>query len=987
MGIVPYIRDNLRVESAFPKERIFGLAVFAALLTLFLVFNRVPKLDTVQMDLAAASSPAGRCFQGFCVDAAPTSSFIARVWNFSLSYLKIVSIGMGFAFLVAGLTETFLFPQALTPGVRDTGWRALLKGIAVGTPLTLCSACIVPISSALRAKGSNVAATISAVQASSTLNLPALIMAIMVFAPLISGSRIALSLLGALVLGPVVALITNGQRESPVKGTVASSVSFQQYATWMDVFTTGVSDWMRSSLGFLLRLGPLMVLASVASGLVIQVLNPALVETYLGNHLLGVAIAASVGVLINVPLMFEIPLVAALLMVGMGTAPAATLLFTAAAGGPITFWGLARVLPGRAMPTLGAATWALGALGGIAVLGIGALLPSLGLGESVRLANGQTAILEGDQRLKVAGGMALSPYFVDVTAASGIDYVQYQLKPQGACLLDGGIGSSSGRGQYCAPERMSGGAAAADFDNDGLVDLFVTRLDAPDILYRNVGDGRFEDRTKAAGLSDFDLRSNGALWVDIDNDGDSDLYVTTIGDTRFYLFINNGSGGFTEEGIERGAAVATDEVHLGYSIATGDYDRDGWLDLHITEWGSDSIISDRAPSHARLLRNRGTEAPGYFTDVTMSAGVQLDGVQSQALGDPISNPMLSLSDGAGLNGPFAFASAFTDLDGDGWPDLAVASDFGQSRLFWNNRDGTFTDGSVAARIGSDRNGMGSTFGDYDGDGDLDWFVTSIMDQSANCDDILIQEESARVSLGCRSNVSAGNRLYRNDGNRSFSDATDSAGVRDGGWGWGAVFFDYDNDGDLDLVMVNGMNHSATPSPSAFEPPRLWLNGGSGQMTEIGSDSGLLHLDAGKGVLTFDFDGDGDLDLFVVNNGSTPRLYRNDGGNSNPWLRIRLVGASSNRSGVGARVSVTRRLGGPSQVREIGVRSHFLGQSEITEHFGLGPGSGEVAEVRIWWPRTGQEVVLRDVPANETIVVYEGRGGYTPESQAASQAGE
>ena len=983
MGIVPYVRDNLRVKCAFPKERIFGLAVLGALLALFLVFNRVPKLDTVQMDLAAASSPAGRCFQGFCVDAEPTSPFIARVWSFSLSYLKIVSIGMGFAFLVAGVTETFLFPQALSLGVRDRGWRAPLKGIAVGTPLTLCSACIVPISSALRARGSNVAATISAVQASSTLNLPALIMAVMVFAPLISGSRIALSLLGALFLGPIVALISDRRRESLVNSTAEGGVSPSQYATWANIFTTGIKDWMRSSFGYLLRLGPVMVLASVASGLVIQVLNPDLVETYLGDHLLGVAIAASVGVLINVPLMFEIPLVAALLMVGMGTAPAATLLFTAAAGGPITFWGLARVLPRRAMPAFGAATWAIGALGGMAVLGIGALSPSFGVGNTVRLANGQVLTLEDSQRLKAADGPVLFPYFVEVTAASGIGYVQYHLKPQGACLLDGGIGSSSGRGRYCAPERMSGGAAAADFDNDGLVDLFVTRLDAPDILYRNTGDGRFEDRTEAAGLSDFDLRSNGALWVDIDNDGDQDLYVTTIGDKRFYLFINDGSGGFIEEGIERGAAIATDEIHVGYSIATGDYDRDGWLDLHVTEWGSNSVISDIASSHARLLRNRGAEAPGYFTDVTVSAGVQLDDVQSQALGDPDSNPMLSLSDGAGLNGPFAFASAFTDLDGDGWPDLAVASDFGQSRLFWNNRDGTFTDGSVAARIGSDRNGMGSTFGDYDGDGDLDWFVSSIMDQSANCDNILIQEESARVSLGCRSDIAAGNRLYRNDGNRFFSDATDSAGVRDGGWGWGAVFFDYDNDGDLDLAMVNGMNHSATPSWSAFEPPKLWLNDGSGQMTEIGTGSGLLHLDAGKGVLTFDYDNDGDLDLFVVNNGSTPRLYRNDGGNSNPWLRIRLVGASSNRSGVGAKVSVIPRLGGPSQVREIGVRSHFLGQSEITEHFGLGPGLAEVAEVRIWWPRTGQEVVLRNLPANETIVVHEGRDGYTLESLPAS----
>ena len=979
MSTIPFSGSKARLEGALTKERVFGLLLLAALLTLFLVFNRVPKLDTVHADLAAASAPAARCFQGFCVDADPGSPLLIRVWNFSLAYLKLVSTGMGFAFLVAGLTESFLYPRAFSPGIRGAGWRGPLKGIAVGTPLTLCSACIVPVSSAFRKAGSSIGETISIVQASSTLNLPALIMAVMVFAPVISGSRIALSLLGAILIGPIVARAARRRKEPSATDTGENSVLHPKYPTWTTLLTIGVQDWLKSSFGYLLRLGPIMIVASLASGLAIQLLNPEIVESYLGDHALGVVIAASIGVLVNVPLLFEIPLVAALLMVGMGTAPAAALLFTAAAAGPITFWGLARVLPGRAIAALVLATWTIGAFGGIAVLGFGALAPAFDYGDSVRLADRQAVTAEGVQRASATGGPALSPYFTDVTAESGIAYIQYHLKPEGSCLLDGGIGIASGRGQYCGPERMSGGAAAADFDNDGLVDLFVTRLDAPDILYRNVGDGTFEDRTAAAGLDEFDHRSNGAVWADIDNDGDQDLYVTTIADKRFYLFINDGAGRFTEEGVERGAAVQTDELHLGFSIATGDYDRDGWLDLHITEWGSDPVISTGAPSHARLLRNRGAEAPGHYEDMTVPAGVQLDDVRSQALAGPNSNPMLSIADGARLNGPFAFSSAFTDLDGDGWPDLAVASDFGQSRLFWNNRDGTFTDGSVAARIGSDRHGMGSTFGDYDGDGDLDWFVTSILDRSANCDRILIQQESARVGLGCRSSDAAGNRLYRNDGNRIFADATDSAGVRDGGWGWGAVFFDYDNDGDLDLAMVNGMSHSDTPSASAFQPPKLWRNDGTGRMTEIGTQSGLRHLDAGKGLLTFDYDGDGDLDLFIVNNGSTPRLYRNDGGNSNPSIRIRLVGATSNRSGVGARVVVTARLGGPSQVREFGVRSHFLGQSEPTEHFGLGPGIAEVAEVRIWWPGTDQEVVLRNLPTNETIIVHESRDGYTVQS--------
>ena len=537
--------------------------------------------------------------------------------------------------------------------------------------------------------------------------------------------------------------------------------------------------------------------------------------------------------------------------------------------------------------------------------------------------------------------------FTDVTEAAGLLHVQQTPNALGNCLLVDG--------EFCEPERMSGGAAAADYDNDGAVDLYVTRLDAPDIPYHNRGDGTFEDRTAAAGLAEFDLRSNGAGWADIDNDGDQDLYVTTIADTRFYLFINDGAGRFSEEAIPRGAAVESDEPHVGYSVAFGDYDRDGWLDIHTTEWRPPRVASAGAQSHNRLLRNLGASSPGRFEDVTEAAGVSMDG--------PVSF--------FGGTRTFAFASAFVDFDGDAWPDLAIAADFGNSRLFWNNGDGTFSDGTDAAGVGTDENGMGSTFGDYDGDGDLDWFVTSIFDPAETC-------ETTTCNWGY-----SGNRLYRNDGDRQFSDATDSAGVRDGYWGWGTVFFDADNDGDLDLTMTNGFVHLVSESPFEADPMRYWENDGTGRMRERSAEVGIVELGDGKGLLTFDYDGDGDLYLLVVNNSSAPRLYRNDGGNANGWLRVRVIGDESNRDGIGARVTVRPSLRAPSQLREIGARSHFLGQSELTEHFGLGTGRGAVAEVRVEWPASGSVTVLHDVPANSTIVVREGQAGFEIESPTLS----
>ncbi len=321
------------------------------------------------------------------------------------------------------------------------------------------------------------------------------------------------------------------------------------------------------------------------------------------------------------------------------------------------------------------------------------------------------------------------PVFEDVTVPAGVSYLQHAAQVPPNCIF----------GSFCEVDRMSGGAAVADVDADGDLDLFVTRLDAPDILFLNRGDGTFEAAGPPAGFAAYDLQSNGAAFGDIDNDGDSDLFITVVGEqgdptnNRNYLFINDGAGAFSESAVGRGAASAGSPRRT-FGVGFGDYDGDGFLDAHVTEW------LPVQPSNARLLHNEGLQNPGHFSDETSAAGV------SQNLVD-------------------GFASSFTDLDGDGWPDLVVAADFGSSRLYWNDGDGSFTNGTTSAGVGSDENGMGSTFGDFDADGDLDWFVTSIFDPNETCE-----------IHGCNWGAS-GNRLYRYDGARSFSDATDAAGVR------------------------------------------------------------------------------------------------------------------------------------------------------------------------------------------------------------------
>lgn len=589
-------------------------------------------------------------------------------------------------------------------------------------------------------------------------------------------------------------------------------------------------------------------------------------------------------------------------------------------------------------PTLGGPTLTRSVVAGGGYLSQSLTEPLLGLGQLdaplaqvvLRWPSGivQTLTDVTRNRTLVATEPYDGPVFSDVTSAAGIDYLQSaELELAGAELQ----------------HSFTGGAAAGDYDRDGWVDLLVTRVDAPPILYRNMGDGTFDDVTSGTGL---DLvqptGSNGAGWADIDNDDDLDLYVTSFDDTRFYLYINDGAGHFTEEALLRDTALAGPDRHFGQSVSFGDYDRDGYLDIHVTEWRQDDALQNptNALSNTRLLRNLGNAAPGHFVDVTAAAGVAIDDVAFP--------PELA--------GTWALSSQFADFDDDGWLDLAIVSDFRESRLFWNNGDGTFTDTTLLSGVGRDKTGMGAAIADLNGDGRLDWFVTTVSDPGVEQ-----------------------NHLYYNLGGRLFSDAPGSVGIDRLGWGWGTTAIDFDNDSDRDLVYTTGWHRRSevanvdaspeSPDPRWFEDPNgLLRNNGHGVFTDVAQVAGLTNTDLGKGLLTFDYDRDGDLDVFIVNHGSQPVLYQNQG-NANHWLRVETIGTISNRDGIGARVTVTPVNGGPSYVAEVSAGSNFLAQNEAALHFGLGEFAGQIAEISIRWP-SGIVQQFTNVNADSTLVAVE-----------------
>jgi hypothetical protein len=542
------------------------------------------------------------------------------------------------------------------------------------------------------------------------------------------------------------------------------------------------------------------------------------------------------------------------------------------------------------------------------------------------------------------------PRFVDATAGSGLRYCQgtravaphCRFNPKALRRRFPGFDASNAdfsSQDACTPERQSGGVAVGDADGDGRPDVYVTRLDGPGLLFRNVGHGRFVDVTERSGLAVLREPSNGAGWADLDNDGASDLVVTPLAGHRISYFHNDGHGHFDEQAAARGLALAGNAPRAAQSVNFGDYDGDGYLDVHVTEWRMFDLGRD-VPTFARLLHNRGRRAPGTFEDVTVSAGVDL--VEP---GKPA----------------WSFASAFTDLDGDSRPDLYVASDFGTSRLFWNEGNGRFSDGTRTAGVGTEENGMGLTVADYDGDGRPDIFVSSIYDPLVRC-------EFENCNHG-----RTGNRLFRNLGGRRFADVTDAAGVRDGGWGWGAAFVDTTNSGRLDLVQASGVDLPAQRFRQFLAGPTYaWRNQGDGSFAPLGAASGLDAPGPAKGLATLDADGDGRLDLLLVRDGRGPVLYRNRTPTRHAWLGVRLVGTRSNRDGIGAVVEVTARPGGPTQRVEYGSVSYYLGQSEATAHFGLGDLSGRVARVRVRWPAGGTSE-LRDVRPGRVITIEEPRG--------------
>jgi hypothetical protein len=522
----------------------------------------------------------------------------------------------------------------------------------------------------------------------------------------------------------------------------------------------------------------------------------------------------------------------------------------------------------------------------------------------------------------------LAAQFVDKAGVAGVD-LNYPAA----------VGTHSEPG--LDPFNAGSASCACDLDGDGWTDLIVTRTGAPCLVFINNRDGTFREEAALRGL-DTVADIGGLAAGDFDNDGHTDVFMAPASGPRYFLFMNDGTGHFREVAVERGAASpVTIEPHRGQSVSLVDYDRDGFLDIHVSEWLVGSTGENA--QHSVLLHNRGRAAPAFFENRTAAAGL----VQG--------------ADGARIVG---YASVWADYDGDGYPDVFMVGDFGTSQMWWNNGDGTFTNGTNASGLDKSTDAMGVTLLDYDGDGRLDIFLSAV----------------SPVSITSPSDFFSDNRLFRNLGGRRFSDETGAAGVRNSGWGWGAQSLDANNDGWPDLAVTNGFSDNT----GAFQtdPTKLFLNRG-GAFDDSGAAQGITDTGYGRSLVILDYDNDGREDIFISQTFGHRILYRNETSAANAhWLNLRFVGTDSNRDGYGCEVTVT--AGGRSQFAVYNPTNSYIGQREPRLHFGLGA-STAVTQVRIKWPG-GAVQNLASVSADQTIVVTEPPAGSVAPVITAQPAG-
>jgi hypothetical protein len=503
-------------------------------------------------------------------------------------------------------------------------------------------------------------------------------------------------------------------------------------------------------------------------------------------------------------------------------------------------------------------------------------------------------------------------------------------------------------------ETTGCGVAFLDYDGDGWLDVFLVNgttlegfpkgAEPVNHLYRNKGDGTFEDVTRKAGLAQGGW-GQGACAGDYDNDGQVDLFVSYYGQNHLYR--NRGQGTF--EDVTARAGLLGKRLRWNTGCAFLDYDRDGRLDLLVANYIDLDLATAPTPDSG-LCRYKGVKVacgpPG------------LPGGKNALYRNKADGTFEDVSDKAGItrnSGTYGLGVSTLDFDDDGWVDAYVANDSNPSALYRNNRDGTFTDVAVPAgcaysQDGKPQAGMGVAVGDYDGNGTMDVFKTNFAGDTST--------------------------LYANTGQGFCEDRTFAAGIGlSTRWlGWGTAFVDFDKDGWLDLFLTNGHVYPEVvqlKTEAGYRQRKVVYRNLGGRFEDVSERLGAPATDAkaGRGAAFGDYDNDGDVDVVINNVNDRPDLYRTESDPSRHWLLVKLVGTKSNRSAIGARVRCV--AGGVTHVQEVRGGGSYLSQNDLRVHFGLAAATS-VDRLQVRWP-SGLEEEWTGIAPDRIVTLTEGTG--------------
>ncbi len=540
-------------------------------------------------------------------------------------------------------------------------------------------------------------------------------------------------------------------------------------------------------------------------------------------------------------------------------------------------------------------------------------------------------------------GRPFDAHFVDVAESAGLTLP----------VIYGG----TDRKQYII-EADGCGCAFIDYDNDGWMDIFLLtgqRLDgAPpgttNRLYKNNRDGTFTDVTAKSGLHHVGW-ANSVCVGDYNNDGWEDIFCTYFGQNKLYC--NNGDGTFTDVTEKAGFLMPGDQGNWGAGCSFIDYDRDGRLDLFISNYIQFDFKTVPKPGENVNCSWKGI--PVNCGPRGLPPGFPSSHVLYHNNGD---GTFTNVTGKSGIGGPrreYGMTVVTADFDEDGWPDIYVACDSTPSLLYMNNHDGTFREEGVPRGVafnddGMEQAGMGVGVGDVNLNGHLDLFKTNFVDDTCV--------------------------LYQNNGKAQFQDVTRTSriGVESSFICWGTGIVDLDNDGYPDIFVVTGSVYPEVAKQLPQYPdkgPRiLFRNMGNGTFEEIGEAAGpgVTAVHSSRGCAFGDFDNDGDLDILIMNMNEPPSLLRNDLRGQHHWLKLKLVGTTSNRSAIGARVLL--HYGGKVQAQSVMSQSSYFSANDPRLHFGLG--AIKTADIDIYWPSGALEQV-KNVAADQLVTIHEGKG--------------